>query len=238
MKGYVHSIETFGSVDGPGVRFIAFMAGCAMRCRYCHNPDTWVMGGEVYDANELLKKALRYKSYWKNNGGITVSGGEPMLQCEFVTEFFKLAKAQGIHTTLDTSGQPWNPDEPKFAELLKYTDLVMLDIKEMDNDAHRDLTGCANDNIIEFAHHLSDIGKPMWIRHVLVPGITDSDESLYATKGLVDSLKTVEKIEILPYHSFGKAKWEKLGIEYTLKDTPIPTEEQVKHAESILNLTK
>lgn len=239
MKGYVHSIETFGLVDGPGVRFIAFLAGCSMRCKYCHNPDTWAMSvGDEFEASELVKRALRYKSYWKNGGGITVSGGEPMLQTEFVTELFTLAKKAGIHTTLDTSAQPWNKDDEKYKKLLEVTDLVMLDIKEFDNDAHIELTGQPNDNIIEFAHYLSDIGKPMWIRHVLVPGVTGSDESLEKIKGLVDSLNTVEKIEILPYHSFGKQKWEKLGIDYSLKDVKAPSDEMMERAKSILYLNK
>ncbi len=238
MKGYVHSIETFGLVDGPGVRFVAFLAGCPMRCKYCHNPDTWNALGNEYEAEELVKKALRYKSYWKKGGGITISGGEPMVQAEFVTELFAIAKKAGIHTALDTSAQPWNKDDERFSKLLEVTDLVMLDIKEIDDDAHRELTGFGNKNIIEFAHHLSDIGKPMWIRHVLVPNLTDSEKSLKETKKLVDSLKTVEKIEILPYHTFGVQKWEKLGLSYPLEDTPIPTEEQIKHAESILSLKK
>lgn len=238
MKGYVHSIETFGLVDGPGVRFIAFLAGCAMRCKYCHNPDTWTMGGEQHEASELVKKALRYKTYWKNGGGITVSGGEPMLQAEFVTELFTLARQAGIHTTLDTSAQPWNKDDEKFKRMLDVTDLVMLDIKEFDENAHIDLTAHTNKNIIEFAHYLSDIGKPMWIRHVLVPGVTGSDESLAKIKELVDSLKTVEKIEILPYHSFGKPKWEKLGIDYPLKDVKPPSDGMMEHAKSILYLSE
>ncbi len=239
MKGYVHSIETFGLVDGPGVRFIAFLSGCAMRCKYCHNPDTWAMTvGEQYEASELVKRALRYKAYWKNGGGITVSGGEPMLQAEFVTELFTLAKKAGIHTTLDTSAQPWNKDDEKFQKLLEVTDLVMLDIKEFESSAHRELTGHSNENIIEFARYLSDIGKPMWIRHVLVPGVTGSDESLTKIKELVDSLKTVEKIEILPYHSFGKPKWEKLGIDYSLKDVKPPSDKEVEHAKSILYLNE
>lgn len=234
MEGYLHSIETFGSVDGPGVRFIAFLSGCTMRCKYCHNPDTWQMKGEKIEARDLLKKALRYKAYWKNNGGITVSGGEPMLQCEFVTEFFELAKKEGIHTTLDTSGQPWDKNDKKFEKLLEVTDLVILDIKETDDYAHRELTGHSNKNIIEFAQHLSEIGEPMWIRHVLVPGLTDRKESLEELKKLINSLKTVEKTEILPYHTFGIHKWEKLGIEYELKDIKPPTKEETYAAERLL----
>ena len=235
MEGYLHSVETFGSVDGPGVRFVAFLSGCAMRCKYCHNPDTWQMSGEKIKASDLLKRALRYKAYWKNNGGITVSGGEPLLQCEFVTELFRLAKGEGIHTALDTSGQPWNKNDEKFSKLLEVTDLVILDIKEMNDDAHKALTGHTNKNIIEFAYHLSDIGKPMWIRHVLIPGVTDGEESLNELKKLVASLKTVERVEILPYHTFGVPKWEKLGIEYELKDIKPPTKEESDKAEKYLN---
>ncbi len=238
MKGHVHSIETFGLVDGPGVRFVAFLSGCAMRCKYCHNPDSWHFVGEEYEAGDLFKKALRYKTYWKDGGGITVSGGEPMLQAEFVTELFTLAKEQGIHTALDTAGQPWNSQDIKYKKLLDVTDLVILDIKEIDNERHKKLTGVENKNIIEFAHYLSKIEKPMWIRHVLVPNLTDDDESLSKTKELVDSLKTAEKVEILPYHSLGKSKWDKLGLSYPLENTPAPTDEEIKHAESILYLTK
>ena len=234
MEGYLHSVETFGSVDGPGVRFVAFLSGCAMRCKFCHNPDTWQMTGEKIEAKDLLKRALRYKAYWKNNGGITVSGGEPMLQCKFVTEFFRLAKSEGIHTTLDTSAQPWDKNDENFSQLLKVTDLVILDIKETNDEAHQELTGHTNQNIIEFAHHLSDIGKPMWIRHVLVPGVTDGEESLKELKQLIKGLKTVEKVEILPYHTFGVPKWEKLGIEYELKDIKPPTKEETDKAEKIL----
>ncbi len=234
MTGYLHSIETFGSVDGPGVRFVAFLSGCAMRCKFCHNPDTWQMTGEKIEAYDLLAKALRYKAYWKNNGGITVSGGEPMLQCEFVTELFSLAKSKGIHTALDTSGQPWNKNDEKFAKLLEVTDLVILDIKEIDDIAHRELTGHTNENILEFARHLSETGKPMWIRHVLVPGVTDDDASLKGIKEFINGLKTVEKVEILPYHTFGVPKWEKLGIEYELKDIKPPTKEETDKAQRIL----
>jgi len=237
MKGYVHSIETFGSVDGPGVRFVAFLAGCNMRCKYCHNPDTWETNGEEWDAKELLKKALRYKSYWKNGGGITISGGEPMLQSEFVTEVFKLAKEKGIHTALDTSGQPWNEQDERFKKLIDVTDLVILDIKEIDDDSHKLLTGCTNKNILEFAKYLSDIKKPVWIRHVLVPGVTDGKESMIKTKEFIESLENVQRVEILPYHSLGKQKWDKLGIKYPLEGVLSPTKEEIERAEAIFNLT-
>ena len=155
LKGYVHSLESFGSVDGPGVRYIIFLTGCAMRCQFCHNPDTWDMKkGTLYTTDELLEKAMKYRSYWKNDGGITVSGGEPLLQIDFLTELFRKAKANGIHTTLDTSGNPFTREEPffsKFNELMKYTDLVMLDIKHIDDEQHKILTGCTNKNILDLA---------------------------------------------------------------------------------------
>ena len=161
LKGYVHSLESFGSVDGPGVRYIIFLTGCAMRCQFCHNPDTWDMKkGTLYTTDELLEKAMKYRSYWKNDGGITVSGGEPLLQIDFLTELFRKAKANGIHTTLDTSGNPFTREEPffsKFNELMKYTDLVMLDIKHIDDEQHKILTGCTNKNILDLARYLSDI---------------------------------------------------------------------------------
>lgn len=174
MKGYVHSLESFGSVDGPGVRYVIFLSGCAMRCQFCHNPDTWKMGqGQEYTADELLSKALRYKVYWGNKGGITVSGGEPLLQIDFLTELFRKAKAAGIHTTLDTSANPFTDKEPwhsRWLELMKYTDLVLLDIKQIDEAEHIRLTGHSNKNILAMARELSDMKKPVWIRHVLVRG--------------------------------------------------------------------
>ena len=205
IKGRIHSVESFGSADGPGVRYIVFLKGCNMRCQYCHNPDTWAKdGGELMTPEEVLKKALRYKTYWKEKGGITVSGGEALLQIDFVTELFRLAKEKGVNTCLDTSGNPFSLEEPfksKFDELMKYTDLFMLDIKHMDDAAHRKLTGQTNQNILEMAAYLSDHGKAMWIRHVLVPGITTEEDELYCLRSFLDTLKTVERVEVLPYHS-------------------------------------
>ena len=182
LTGYIHSLESFGSVDGPGVRYVIFMSGCAMRCQFCHNPDTWNMhSGTQYTAGELLAKARKYRSYWGSEGGITVSGGEPLLQIDFLTELFRKAKEEGIHTALDTSGNPFTRKEPifeKFHELLKYTDLILLDIKHIDEEQHRILTGCTNSNILDMAEYLSEVGKPVWIRHVLVPGRSDKDEYL------------------------------------------------------------
>ena len=180
LKGYVHSLESFGSVDGPGVRYVIFLSGCAMRCQFCHNPDTWNMtDGKEYTTDQLLKTALRFKSYWGEKGGITVSGGEPLLQMDFLTELFRKAKEAGVHTTLDTSGNPYTTKEPwhsKWLELMKYTDLLLLDIKQINEQEHVKLTGQTNTNILAMARELSDMGKPVWIRHVLVPGGSDKDE--------------------------------------------------------------
>ncbi|MBQ9519230.1 MAG: pyruvate formate lyase-activating protein, partial [Firmicutes bacterium] len=238
----IHSIETFGLVDGPGIRFIAFMAGCALRCDFCHNPDTWDMkNGEIYTPEALLKRALRCKPYWRGNGGITVSGGEPLLQIDFLTEFFALAKAQNIHTAIDTAGQPFTREEPffsKFNKLMEYTDLILLDIKHIDNDRHIKITGAKNSNILDMAKYLSDIKKPVWIRHVLVPGGSDNDEQLKKLHDFIKTLENVEKVEVLPYHNLGAAKYEKLGIDYKLKDTPPPTQERIKNANDILETNK
>lgn len=238
IKGRIHSVESFGSADGPGVRYIVFLKGCNMRCQYCHNPDTWAKdGGELMTPEEVLKKALRYKKYWKEKGGITVSGGEALLQIDFVTELFRLAKEKGVNTCLDTSGNPFSLEEPfksKFDELMKYTDLFMLDIKHMDDAAHRKLTGQTNQNILEMAAYLSDHGKAMWIRHVLVPGITTDEDELHRLRSFLDTLKTVERVEVLPYHTLGVFKWKELGIPYQLEGVDPPTKEQIDRAKEIL----
>lgn len=240
VKGKIHSIESFGSADGPGVRYIIFLKGCKMRCKYCHNPDTWGADGVTEEtAEEVLKKAMRYKNYWKNNGGITVSGGEALLQIDFLIELFKLAKENNVHTTLDTSGNPFTREEPffgKFNELMKYTDLYMLDIKHIDNEEHKKLTGQPNENILDMAKYLSENGKAMWIRHVLVPGYTDSEEQLTRLKEFIDSLGTVDRVEILPYHTLGVFKWKELGIPYELEDVNPPTKEEVERAKRILGI--
>ena len=239
-KGYVHSLESFGSVDGPGVRYVIFLTGCAMRCQFCHNPDTWDMTtGTPYTAGELLDKACRYRSYWKSKGGITVSGGEPLLQIDFLLELFKEAKERNIHTTLDTSGNPFTTEEPfysKWLELMKYTDLILLDIKHIDEEQHKILTGQTNQNILEMARQLSDMGKPVWIRHVLVPERNDKDEYLHRLADFIHTLKNVERVEVLPYHTLGVFKWEQLEIDYPLKGIDPPTAERVRNAEEILKL--
>ena len=207
-----------------------------MRCRYCHNPDTWKMdGGDEVTADEILKRALRFKPYWGKDGGITISGGEPLLQIDFVIELFKKAKELGINTCIDTAGNPFTKEEPffsKFEELMKYTDLLLLDLKEINPARHKDLTGFDNSNIIEMAKYLSEINKPVWIRHVLVPEHSDFDEDLDALGDFIDTLSNVDRVEILPYHTLGKFKWENLGIPYTLESISPPSAERIENAKN------
>ena len=242
ITGYVHSLESFGSVDGPGVRYVIFLSGCAMRCQFCHNPDTWDMaGGQPYTADQLLEKACRYRTYWKQKGGITVSGGEPLLQIDFVTELFRKAKERGIHTTLDTSGNPFTEKEPfysKWKALMQYTDLILLDIKHIDDEQHKILTGQSNKNILEFARYLSDIKKPIWIRHVLVPERSDKDEYLERLHDFIETLDNVERVEVLPYHTLGAYKWKELGYDYKLEGIDPPTQERIENANRILETAK
>ncbi len=237
-KGYIHSLESFGSVDGPGVRYVIFLSGCAMRCQFCHNPDTWNMqAGTPYTADELLEKALRYRSYWGSKGGITVSGGEPLLQIDFLLELFTKAKEKGVHTTLDTCGNPFTREEPffsKFEKLMEVTDLVMLDIKHMDEEQHVLLTGQKNDNILDMAKYLSDTGKSMWIRHVLVPERSVRDDYLWKLHDFIEKLDHVERVEVLPYHTLGVYKWKELGIPYGLEGIEPPTQERIQNANEIL----
>jgi len=235
--GYINSTESFGSVDGPGLRFIFFMQGCPLRCRYCHNPETWAKTGAQYEwtAEEALAKAMRYKSYWGKTGGITVSGGEGLLQMQFVTELFELAKTKNINTCLDTAGGNFEVS-PEFDRLMKATDLFILDLKHIDPEKHKDLTGKTNENILQMARCIGDNGGHLWVRHVLVPGLTDDENDLQKLSDFIATLKNVDRVEVLPYHSMAIHKWEELGIEYTLKDTPVPTEESVKRAEEILKV--
>ncbi len=239
IKGAIHSIETFGSVDGPGIRFIVFLKGCDLRCKYCHNADTWDHNSEdMRSADEILDFAERYRGYWGEEGGITVSGGEPLLQIDFLLELFKKAKERGINTCIDTAVQPFTREEPffsKFNELLKYTDLMLLDIKHIDREEHIKLTGKPNDNIKDCFEYLSEVGQPIWIRHVLVPGITDNDEYLKKTREFIEKLSNVQRIEVLPYHSMGQHKFEALGIKYQLEGVESPTKERVDNAYDILN---
>lgn len=238
IKGAIHSIETFGSVDGPGIRFIVFLKGCNLRCKYCHNADTWDPKSEdMRSAEEILDFAERYRGYWGEDGGITISGGEPLLQIDFLLELFKLAKERGIKTCIDTALQPFTRQEPffsKFKELMEYTDLLLVDIKHIDREEHIKLTGLPNDNIKDGFAYLDEIKKPIWIRHVLVPGITDDDNYLKQTRAFIETLSNVEKIEVLPYHSMGQHKFEALGIPYQLEGVESPTADRVENATKIL----
>ena len=238
ITGNIHSLETFGSVDGPGVRFLIFVQGCGLRCRYCHNADTGRKNaGTNMTADELLDKAGRYRSYWGSDGGITVSGGEPLLQIDFLLDLFTKAKQRGINTCIDTAGQPFTREEPffsKFRALAELTDLFIVDIKHIDNEQHKSLTGRGNENILDMLRFLNELKKPVWIRHVLVPDITDNDGYLRRTRAFIETLDNVEKIEVLPYHSMGAYKWKELGIPYTLDNTQPPSAERVKNAERIL----
>lgn len=235
--GSIHSIETFGSVDGPGVRYVIFMQGCKMRCQFCHNADTWKIQEPDQDPEDVLNKALRYRPYWKNKGGITVSGGEPLLQIDFLIELFTLAKREGVHTVLDTCGQPFTYNEPffkKFNRLMDVCDLVLLDIKHIDNAKHQLLTGHTNQNILEMAKYLSKINKPVWIRHVLVPQRTDEDIFLKELSQFISELKNVERVEVLPYHTLGAYKWRELGLSYPLEGIDPPTKDRIENANKIL----
>lgn len=234
IKGRIHSFETFGTVDGPGIRFVVFMQGCPFHCLYCHNRDTWdPHGGIEYTTDQVLTETLKYYNYMKfSNGGITLSGGEPTLQAPFAAELFKKCKAQGIHTVLDTNG---------FAEvedvhtLLDFTDLILLDIKHTNEDMHKKITGAGIEKVQKFAYYTAQKGIPLWIRYVLVPGLTDSENDLKSAAKFIKTLQNVEKIEVLPYHDMGIWKWEKLGETYHLSGTNTPSEQSVKNACKLLN---
>lgn len=240
--GLIHSCESFGSVDGPGVRYIVFMQGCNMRCAYCHNPDTWKTGEGNTSAKEVFDKAIRCKSYWRNGGGITVSGGEPLLQLDFMIDLFTLCKQEDVNTCIDTCGQPFDLNNREFMEkfdkLLELTDLLLVDIKHIDNDKHIELTGKPNTNILEMFRYLDKKNKPIWIRHVLVPGINDDEDSLNRTKEFIDSLSNVKRVEVLPYHTLGIHKWEMLGIKYRLDGVLPPNKKQISRANTILDTQK
>lgn len=236
--GTIHSTENFGTVDGPGVRFIVFTQGCRMRCQFCHNPDTWkIGGGKERSTDDILAEALHYKTYWGKDGGITVSGGEPLLQMEFLIDLFKKAKAAGVHTTLDSCGKPFTREEPffsQFEELMKYTDLILFDIKHIDDEQHKVLTSLGNSNILEMAKYLSEINQPVWIRHVLVPQRTDYDEYLIRLSDFIKTLNNVKKVEVLPYHTMGLYKYQEMGIPYPLEGIETPSTERVNNAKKIL----
>lgn len=238
MLGRIHSFESFGTVDGPGIRFVTFLQGCPLRCKYCHNPDTWLSGGKEYSAEEVAARALKYKNYFGDKGGVTVSGGEPLLQIDFVTELFSILKKKGVHTCVDTSGITFDENHEesvrKHEELLEVADLFLLDIKHIDDGAHKELTGRSNARTLSFARFLSENGKPTWIRHVLVPGITDDDGALQRLSEFIATLKTVENVEVLPYHTMGEVKYRNLGYDYPLAGVKPPEKDRVENAKRIL----
>ena len=233
MIGHIHSIESFGTVDGPGVRMVVFTKGCPMRCLYCHNPDTWEMsGGTDMTSEEILEQFEKNRTFYKT-GGITVTGGEPLMQIDFVTDLFEKAKEKNIHTCLDTSGVTFRKNNTeKFDRLVKVTDLVMLDIKVIDPQEHLKLCSQPLDNILDFTKYLEEKEVPVWIRHVLVPEHSDFDEDLDALGDFIDTLSNVDRVEILPYHTLGKFKWENLGIPYTLESISPPSAERIENAKN------
>ena len=238
MHGFIHSTESFGTVDGPGVRFVIFMQGCPMRCKYCHNPDTWEMNsGERRSAASLIDEYMRNAAYY-SNGGITVTGGEPLMQIDFLLELFSLAKAKGIHICVDTSGITYHPGESvyneKLEKLLSLTDLVMLDIKHIDPEKHKNLTGSQNKNVIDFAEYLSEKGIPLWVRHVVVKGHTDDKEDLKRLGRYLAHLKNLKALDVLPYHTMGASKYAELGIAYPLEGLPSLTVQDAVKAKSYI----
>jgi pyruvate formate lyase activating enzyme len=216
--GKIHSFESFGAADGPGVRFIVFMHGCPFRCVYCHNPDTWAIEKPAMELTpqEVLSRALRFRDYWGENGGITLSGGEPMMQAEFAAELFELAHREGVTTCLDTAAGPFRRGDQMIERMIKATDTVLLDIKAFDPKLHRKITGADNSQVLDFARYLSEMGVPTWIRRVMVPGLTDGEDDMRKTREFISLLDNVVKVELLPYHSMGEAKWQALGLEYPL----------------------
>lgn len=237
MTGKIHSVESFGTVDGPGIRYVLFMQGCPMRCLYCHNPDTWdLLNGREITVEEVLSEYNKNRDFYAK-GGITVTGGEPLLQVDFLTELFKAAKQENIHTCIDTSGITFNSENTdKIDKLLQYTDLVMLDIKHIDNDEHIKLTGKSNKNILQFAKHLEALRKPVWIRHIIVENITDNPEHLKELGHFIGSLKNLAALDVLPYHTMGVNKYKELGIPYALEGVPaLPLKDAVKAKQHILN---
>lgn len=235
MKGRIHSWETFGAADGPGVRFVVFLHGCRFRCRYCHNPDTWA-GPAPAEATpeEVMARALRYRSYWREGGGITVSGGEPMLQPAFVAELFRLAHAAGLTTCLDTAAGCFDRRDADIIAMLDAADTVLLDLKLFDADAHRALTGADNAPVLACARYLSEIGKDTWIRRVLVPGLTDGEDDLRRTGDFIRTQANVVRVDVLPYHAMGEAKWRALGMDYPLSGVRAPTAGELARARELL----
>ena len=243
MTGYIHSKESFGTVDGPGIRYVLFMQGCPLRCIYCHNPDTWETGkGEKITPDEVLQEFNKNRSFY-SEGGITVTGGEPLSQVDFLTELFKKAKAENIHTCIDTSGITYNTDNPaymqKLDELMKYTDLVMLDIKHIDPESHKKLTSKDNSRVLDFAKYLETKKIPLWVRHIIIEGYTDKPEDLRKLGEFIGKLKNLKALDVLPYHTMGVNKYKEMGISYPLEGMEaLPMEKAVEAKKYILEGVK
>lgn len=238
MIGRIHSSESFGTVDGPGLRYVLFMQGCPMRCLYCHNPDTWnYSGGKEMSVNEILSEYEKNEMFYKN-GGLTVTGGEPLIQIDFLVELFRKAKEKGIHTCIDTSGVTYNAADceyiSKLDALMMYTDLVMLDIKHINEEKHKKLTGFSNENILAFAKYVDEKNIPIWIRHVVLDGYTNDEKSLFALGEFIGTLKNVKALDVLPYHTMGVSKYKDLGIRYRLENTPALSKTDAERAKAII----
>lgn len=239
MQGRIHSLESFGTVDGPGTRFVVFVQGCPMRCAYCHNPDTWDMnGGTLMEPSYIIEQYERNSAFYANGGGITVTGGEPLMQIDFMIDLFTLAKEKNIHTCIDSSGIAYNPDsavqQEKLARLMELTDLVMLDIKHIDPEKHKELTAQPNDGILAFAEYLNRKHVDMWIRHVVVPGITDDDTYLFELGYFIGQFSNLKALDVLPYHTMGESKYEKLGIPYKLAGVPAMDKNKVVEKKEVI----
>lgn len=239
MQGRIHSLESFGTVDGPGTRFVVFVQGCPMRCAYCHNPDTWEMnGGTLMEPSYIIEQYERNSAFYQNGGGLTVTGGEPLMQVDFLIELFTLAKEKKIHTCIDSSGIAFNPGNTAWIEkldkLMTLTDLVMLDIKHINPDKHKELTSQPNQHILEFAAYLNEKHVDMWIRHVVVPGITDDDQYLFELGYFIGQFDNLKALDVLPYHTMGEAKYKKLGISYKLAGVPPMDKEKVIEKKQVI----
>ena len=233
LKGYVHSVETAGMVDGPGIRYVVFFSGCNLRCKYCHNPDTWKLKkGQLFSVEDVIWDIKKYKSYlYFSGGGVTITGGEPFVQPHFLVELLKACKSEGIHTVLDTAGHvPVNVAQ----QALQYTDLLLLDLKSMNSEVYKDVTGVQIDSTLKVLALSRNMGVPVWIRFVLVPGLTDNEDNIRKMADFLKLFPNIEQVEVLPFHKLGEYKWEELGLTYTLKDTEPPTKEQIDRAREIL----
>lgn len=237
-EGRIHSLESFGTVDGPGTRYVVFVQGCPMRCAYCHNPDTWAMtGGQMISPEYIIEQYEKNRPFYKN-GGLTVTGGEPLMQVDFLIDLFTLAKQHDIHTCIDSSGIAFKPGNTalieKLDKLMTLTDLVMLDIKHIDPEKHKELTKQPNDGILAFAEYLNEKQVPMWIRHVVVPGITDDDTYLYKLGYFIGKLSNLKALDVLPYHTMGEKKYESLGMEYKLHGVPAMSQKEVIEKKKVI----